>query len=265
MLENRRNIFVPEKQNLLFIVLDSLRFDVAQQAFEKNLIPNFSKFLPKTGWEKRYSPGSFTYPSHKAFFAGFLPTRMHAKHTPRIFAPAFLGSESSDDKTFLFQEANIVEALNNRNFETVCIGGVGFFNSKTAISSEFPDLFTEKYWSEEMSVVSRNSTELQFDLAARRIESSKDKVFCFINVSAIHQPNYYYSRNEKRDDKESHLAALEYVDKCIPKLLDAAVQKGPFFVIICSDHGTSYGENGLVGHRNGSPEVMEVPYIDFCL
>jgi len=45
--------------------------------------------------------------------------------------------------------------------------------------------------------------------------------------------------------------------------MEALLKKGPCFSIICSDHGTAYGEDGHWGHRNGHSTVMEVPYVHF--
>ena len=114
-----------------------------------------------------------------------------------------------------------------------------------------------------MGVTEKNSTQNQFELAAKWIRKATQKFCLFINVSAIHQPNYYYSRTEKRDNLESHAAAVRYVDSQLPILMEAIVKQGPCFCIFCSDHGTAYGEDGHWGHRNGHATVMEVPYIDF--
>ena len=59
--------------DLIWIVLDSVRFDVAQRAHERGETPNLSSLIPR-GWECRHSPGTFTLPSHSAMFSGFLPT-----------------------------------------------------------------------------------------------------------------------------------------------------------------------------------------------
>lgn len=39
----------------------------------------------------------------------------------------------------------------------------------------------------------------------------------------------------------------------------------PCFVIVCSDHGTAYGEDGHTGHRIGHEVVWTVPYGEFIL
>ncbi len=251
------------QSNILFMVLDSLRYDVAQEQFLQGKLPNFQKYLPSTGWEKRYSPGSFTYPSHKAFFAGFLPTKIGTKITPRLFATTFHGSESTAIDTFTFEENDLITALRNRGYATNCIGGVGFFNKQNKISQEFPSLFEESYWAVATGVTEKKSTEYQFKLAANWVAKETRKFCLFINVSAIHQPNYFYSRTANFDDTKSHAAALRYVDSQLPILMEALLKKGPCFSIICSDHGTAYGEDGHWGHRNGHSTVMEVPYVHF--
>ena len=37
------------------------------------------------------------------------------------------------------------------------------------------------------------------------------------------------------------------------------------FTIVCSDHGTAYGEDGHAGHRIGHEVVWTVPYAEFVL
>ena len=59
--------------DVVWIVLDSLRYDVADREMRECRTPNLAAWFP-AGWEKRHSPASFTYPAHQAFFAGFLPT-----------------------------------------------------------------------------------------------------------------------------------------------------------------------------------------------
>jgi membrane-anchored protein YejM (alkaline phosphatase superfamily) len=261
MITNPNMNEVVDQDNILFIVLDALRYDVAEDEFQKGNLPNIQKLSP-SGWERRESPGSFTYPAHKAFFAGFLPTKIGVR-TPRLFAADFHGSESTTKDTFTFKETDFISALRNMNYQTCCIGGVGFFNKSTQISKEFPDLFEDSFWSEKLGVTDRDSTEHQFKLAATWLEKTNDKFCLFINISAIHQPNYFYIRPENFDDLDSHAAALRYVDSQLPILMDAIKSKGKTFCILCSDHGTAYGEDGVWGHRNAHPNVMTVPYTQF--
>lgn len=64
------------KKDILFICLDTLRYDVAVQEEAAGTTPVLNQYGP---WEKCQAPGNFTYPSHHAMFAGFLPCRYDAK------------------------------------------------------------------------------------------------------------------------------------------------------------------------------------------
>ena len=253
------------KYDILFITLDTLRYDVAQQLFKAGKTPNLAKVLPATGWEKRHTPGSFTYAAHHAFFAGFLPTPTTPGIHPRLFALKFEGSSTTTENTYVFNSDNIVNGLANIGYKTVCIGGVGFFNKQTPLSKVLPSLFQESYWSRELGVTEINSTENQINLAQKILQTMpKDKqLFLFINISAFHQPNYFYLNDSKQDTIKSHAAALEYVDRQLSKLWDAIKKRNnSTFCILCSDHGTAYGENGYTGHRVSNETVWTVPYFE---
>ena len=72
--------------DVLFVTLDTLRYDVARDAVAAGRTPRLGEVLPGGQWEERQSPGSFTYAAHHAFFAGFLPTPVAPVRHPRLFA-----------------------------------------------------------------------------------------------------------------------------------------------------------------------------------
>ena len=117
----------------------------------------------------------------------------------------------------------------------------------------------------KMGVTGRESTRLQVELARRILAELGDRrAFLFVNVSAIHQPNAHYLGRD-RDDPDTHEAALAYVDSCLPPLFAALEARGRALCIVCSDHGTCYGERGHVGHRVADPAVWTVPYAEFAV
>jgi len=247
--------------DIVFITLDTLRFDVADKMFESGGTPNFAKLFTD-GWEERHSPGSFTYAAHHAFFAGFLPTPADKEvNQERLFATEFIGSTTAGENTKSFKQATFVEGLAEEGYHTVCIGGVGFFNKRTPLAKVLPNMFDESHWSEELGVTEKKSTEYQFELAATIASRHVEPLFLFINVSAIHQPNCYYSSKYTEDNLETHAEALTYVDSQLPILVNAmARRERNTFYIISSDHGTLYGEDGRSGHRVGHKNVYTVPY-----
>jgi hypothetical protein len=253
--------------DVLLMTLDTLRYDVARNALGQGRTPNLAAVLPEGGWEKRHTSGSFTYAAHHAFFAGFLPTPSAPGRHPRLFAARFAGSETTTEETCVFDTADIVTGFASLGYHTVCIGGVGFFNKATPLGRVLPGLFAESHWSPELGVTNPGSTENQVRLAVERLNGlpRTRRVFLFLNISAIHQPNRFYLPGATEDTLESHAAALAYVDSQLPPLFLALRRRGPTLAVVCSDHGTAYGEEGYSGHRVGHEVVWTVPYAELIL
>lgn len=253
--------------DVLLVTLDTLRYDVARDMLAAGRTPFLASLLPNGVWEERHTPGSFTYAAHQAFFAGFLPTPSAPGRHPRLFAARFAGSETTMDGTCVFDAPDIVTGFAERGYHTVCIGGVGFFNKQTALGSVLPGLFAESHWAVELGVTDPRSTENQVRLAAQILNglATDKRVFLFLNISALHQPNRFYLPGATEDSIEAHAAALAYVDGQLPPLFAALQARGPSLIVLCSDHGTAYGEDGYEGHRIGHPVVWTVPYAEFTL
>ena len=114
----------------------------------------------------------------------------------------------------------------------------------------------------KMGVTEKNSTQYQFEKAITYL--NEKPVFLFINVSATHQPTHFYLKGAQKDTKETQKAALKYVDSQLYLLQKTfAKRKQNQLIIICSDHGTAYGEDNHWGHRNGHETVMKVPYLQY--
>ncbi len=253
--------------DVLLLVLDTLRFDVARDCMARGETPKLQALLAGGQWERRHAPGNFTYSSHQAFFAGFLPTPAHPGRHPRLFALDFEGSETRGEQTCVFDAPDIVRGFAGAGYHTLCIGGVGFFNKRNALGRVLPDLFAESHWEPELGVTDPDSTGHQVELARQRmaILPAAQRLFLFLNVSALHQPNHHHLDGASEDSLESHAAALRYVDAQLPPLFSALQRRGPSLCVICSDHGTAYGEEGYRGHRAALPCIWEVPYAEFVL
>lgn len=253
--------------DILLITLDTLRYDVACEALDGGLTPFLGGLLPGGRWELRHTPGNFTYSAHQAFFAGFLPTPASPGPHPRLFATAFHGSESVTPHTCVLDAPDIVRGLAARGYRTVCIGGVGFFNMRTPLSTVLPGFFQESHWREEFGVTCRESTRYQVDHACTILNTldRAERLLLFLNVSAMHQPNCIYAAGATEDSPQTQAAALAYVDTQLPRLFRCLRARAPLLAIVCSDHGTAYGENGFWGHRLNHPVVLNVPYAEMVL
>jgi hypothetical protein len=253
--------------DVLFVTLDTLRYDVACEALARGLTPNFAAILPGGKWEPRHSPGNFTYAAHHAFFAGFLPTPIHTGKHPRLFALCFEGSETTAPETLTFDAPNIIAGFAQHDYHTVCIGGVGFFNQQNPLGRVLPGMFAESHWQPQLGVTDPHSTEHQVQLAVKILTRlpRERRVFLFLNISALHQPNCIFTPNATTDSIATQINALAYVDSQLPPLFQALQRRAPVLTILCSDHGTAYGEDDYVGHRISHPIVWTVPYAEMIL
>jgi arylsulfatase A-like enzyme len=266
--------------DLLLLTLDTLRHDVAVELLAAGRLPNLARVLPRDAdgvprWEERHTPATFTYAAHAAFFAGFLPTPATPGPHPRLFAARFAGSETTAAHTWVFDAPTLVQGLAAAGYHTACVGGTGFFNPGSGLGTVLPGLFAEAHWSPETSVTAPRSFEAQLEYARRIVADlpERRRLFLFVNVAALHQPNWYHLPGARRDDtlpakgdtRASHAAALEYVDRHVGELFALLAARAPVFAIVCSDHGTTYGDDGYTGHRLAHPAVWTVPYAEFTL
>jgi predicted AlkP superfamily pyrophosphatase or phosphodiesterase len=258
--------------DLALITLDTLRYDVAADELAAGRTPNLAALLARgsggPGWERRHSPGTFTYAAHAAFFAGFLPTPARPGPHLRPLALGFDGSESIGPGTCVLDGATIVEGLAARGYHTLCVGGTGFFNQQNPLGRVLPGLFAERHWHPGLGVTEPRSFENQIGVVEESLArvASGRRAFTFVNVAALHQPNHFYlPGGAATDTLASHAAALRHVDAHLPRLVRALTRGAPVFVIVCSDHGTLYGEDGYSGHRVAHPLVTTVPYAEIVV
>lgn len=252
-----------EHRSVLLVTLDSLRYDAALAATGAGLTPALSRLLPQGKWEERRTPGTFTYPAHQAFFAGFLPKPASPQQPPRLWECQPPLGKPVHPESFVFPAANILDGFTQMGYRTVCIGGVTYFSSETPLGSVFPAMFAESYWQRDFGSSERDSTRHQVDCALDVLAEGPGRpMFLFLNVSATHVPvGHYLSEDGKDQDSwDGQVAALAYADGHLGRLLDALPQAGKWLVVICADHGEAFGEDGYIGHGIAHPAVWTVPY-----
>lgn len=264
--------------DILFVCMDSLRYDVAIAEEKSNGTPVLNQYGK---WRKCQAPGNFTYPSHQAMFAGFLPVDEEVKDTKdreKLFFSADIGmGRIAPGGAWVFKQSTWVEQLAEEGYETICIGGVSFFDKRTEMGRVMPSYFKQSYWKPAFGCRVKESAKHQVDFALRCLKRipKEQMVMMYINISAMHYPNYFYlegdaqeaarpgscgSMRDRRDSVEAHGAALRYVDSQLGRLFYAFGKRRDTFVICCSDHGTCYGEDGVWYHGVNHPIVNTVPY-----
>jgi hypothetical protein len=144
---------------------------------------------------------------------------------------------------------------------------VGVFSKQTRLGRVLPSLFDESHWSPTLGVDDQDSTEHQRDVAVAKIRSIPldQRVFLFVNVAATHAPHWAYLDGPAMDSMDSMAAALAYADIHLGLMISRLRKRRSWLVILCSDHGEAFGEDGLHGHGFPHPVVWTVPYAEFVL
>lgn len=127
--------------DILFICLDTLRYDIAAEQEAAGTTPVLNAYGP---WEKRQAPGNFTLPSHHAMFAGFLPGSFDAKSVADrelLFFPKSIGlGNRAPEGAYSFTGSTIMEGLEAAGYETWCVGGVAFLTNAQIWAGYFRDI-----------------------------------------------------------------------------------------------------------------------------
>jgi hypothetical protein len=246
--------------SILFVTLDSLRYDVARDAFDAGHTPQLAQLLPEGGWERRQTPGTFTLPAHMAFFSGFLPKLPQPQQPPRLWEcrpPAF---KTPRPGTFVFEAANLLKGLALPGYRSVCIGGVTYFSRETPLGSVLPDMFDEDHWEPRFCSPEPDSTRHQVDRALAIADHYTGRpLLLFVNISATHVPHGHYL-GDSNDTTASQHAALAYAEQHLARLITSLTSRGRWLIIMCADHGDAYGEDGFHGRGIAHPAVMNVPF-----
>ena len=167
-------------ENVLFITLDSCRYDTFESQYEANTLPNLKSIGPL---HKVQSPSHFTYGSHSAFWMGFTPGNAELdRHylnpkVGKIFRMSHPGMNAGTKDLFVLDGVNIVDGFNNKGYLTIGTGAVEWFNPKTQTGSVLGDYFHQFFYSE-------NTWSLESQLKwIDEVFSEKDddsNVFCFL-------------------------------------------------------------------------------------
>ena len=215
--------------DILMITLDTLRYDVAK--LEEKHCPNL---CGSGSWEKRHTPGVLRM-LLTMLFGGFMPTPANtdkASHI-RLFHSRNTGLPTHPH-TWLFDTPDIVSGFAAEGYRTVCIGGVIFYEEESSRQS-IAWIFSAKLLAYEFRVTNPRSTENQVNHALKLLNQtgSDEKLFLFMNISAIHGPNRYFVEGAREDSVETQRAALRYVDKALGPLFEAMRERErPTFCLV---------------------------------
>jgi hypothetical protein len=223
---------------------------------------------------KAMAPGNFTYGSHSAMFVGFTPGVAELRQSfvnpkfGKIFKLVGAGFPAKGTEWFTLKGKNIIDGFNRKGYVTVGTGAVGWFDPNTPTGQHLTSDFQKFFYPGSFS-----SLPLQLEWINDTLEKEDRPVFLFINIGETHVPYYYddapwdksynpcipfSNDNDKEECIRRQKACLEYVDYTLAPLLKIFKNAT---IVICSDHGDCWGEDGLWEHGIHHEKTIEVPLI----
>jgi Sulfatase len=270
-------------RNVMLVVLDSLRYDAWIAAEPKN--------LGRLGTvERRFSYATWTAPSHHCMLMNLLP---HIVMPADLTVSEYYRSEAVKfwDRIGISGKLpdEVVSALflptyfRSIGYQTRALVTMNVLNPSSAINKDFGSY--EMVGREDVDQI---IDQVQFD--------EHRPTFYMINVGLTHYPytlpgedtsqypNLFglngalkalrgapsadaehapriLSRAEMAAAKERQIGSLSYMDDFFGRLFEKVPQNT--YLIVTSDHGELFGEDGLFGHGPYSHEkVLEVPFVE---
>jgi hypothetical protein len=256
----------PHPSSILFITLDSCRYDTFEAADAPNLKSVGQLF-------KAHAPGSFTFSSHSAMFIGFTPGVDEAEayanpHYARIFRLA--GGNSGAEPWVRLSGRNVIDGFRRLGYLTVGTGAAGWFNPALLTSRPLVRPFDKFFYGGDTYYLRK-----QIDFVMRTIRDETGPLFVFMNIGETHVPYWHEGAPWPLDDgpckafrqddgndpalcRERQRACVEWIDSQLAPVLDHFKDAN---AIVCADHGDAWGEDGQWGHGFQHPTVIDVPLL----
>jgi len=277
----RKHQVLDDNEDFLLVTWDSCRFD----AYLRAKTPILDQYCAA---QRGFAMGTYTLPAHIAMFYGFLPhvfepLPFYNRHLQQLWRISHRNVHNKPLVTFE-PGSNIVTGFKRRGYYTVGIAAMDWFRDTAALREGFEHFEVTGIDAEEQNRRLLGSIEQR---AASRA------CFAFINYGETHSPFRHRGMATPGDDVDSRysvarifnqrgviekdwnfdeaafqrqVACAEFLDTRTGELIDFFRARGrPTTVVVCSDHGECFGENGLFGHAFYHEKVMEVPILIFRL
>ena len=269
-LTNSTQYPLQSKNSVLFITLDSCRFDT----FFSASCPNMKSISPL---HCAQAPSHYTYGSHSAMFVGFTPGLAQLKQPVlnpkygKLFKLVGPGFGAKGTEVYELHGRDIIEGFSKQGFATIGAAAMAWFDPATPTGHHLSSSFSKFLYSGPFA--------LRRQLAWTCENLRKDRAICerdsfvFLNIGETHVPYFFegaawseednpclpFQKIDRVDDcRRRQQMCCEFVDLEIQPLLAAFINST---VLICGDHGDCWGEDGLWEHGISHPATLTVPLL----
>ncbi len=269
--------------NLVYIIMDSCRFDSYQRA----KTPNMDRIADG---EQRFSYASWTAPSHHSIFLGQVahkaPTRVLASEVYKKEYALWIDRLDIPDLSFksFVPELSLAKMLQGQGYRTVGRVSMPVLNPFTGFGKHFDDykLMTDhndfagmvdlvEFSDTQPSYYFFNLGETHYPYMLKNedlprisgvhgVVKGMDDAIARTSDTPDAEPEFF-SPEDMRMLHDQQVTCVEYIDG----LIDGLLQKCPAntHIIIASDHGECFGEGEFFGHGPVMDrKVFEVPFLE---
>jgi arylsulfatase A-like enzyme len=270
-------------QNLIYIIMDSCRYD----SYLRAKTPNMDALA---AGELRYSYASWTAPSHHSIFMGQIahqsPTRMLASEVYKKEYAKWVDRLDLPDLSFksFVPELSLARVLQKQGYRTLGRVSMPVLNPFTGFNRFFDDYKLMTNHNDFKGMVE----EIAF--------SETLPSYYFMNLGETHYPymfkdgslpiisgvhgvvkgmdaavprtgdvpddeDTFFSKEDMRVLHDQQVRCVEYVDDILGDLIAKAPKNTHF--IVTADHGECFGEGDYFGHGPVMHEkVFEIPFLE---
>lgn len=258
------------KNNLLFIIFDSCRFDTFMEAK--------TPFIDRLGTtEKRYSFASWTFPSHAVYLMGASPhLSPQGVFASEVYKKDFSNwSERLNIPDISFKgfvpQLSLPKFLKDQGYRTGAMVSMPVLNHTTMLNqyfdcyelmpshNDFAAMIKQLEFDPDIPsfyLMNVGETHYPYTLPG---ESGKDLPIIhgmhgvfkhmddfFANDAAKKEPAEFFNMDQMLLLKDKQRRNIEYLDGLFEKIYDIVPPNT--HIIVTSDHGECFGEGGYFGH-----------------
>lgn len=270
-----------DDEDFVLVTWDSCRYDAYAQAR--------TPVLDEFGDARRaWAQATYTLPAHLAMYFGFLPHAMtpeplYNRFYQQLWRICHRHLLTKPLVTFPLGTQNIVSGFRQRGYFTLGVAAMDWFRDADALRQGF-----------ERFHVTGSCAARQNAIVEREVErrARRRPLFALVNYGETHSPfthsgmsmppasgDHFAHRRLIHQRTAPHSAAkfdtvnfarqvacAEFLDSQMAGLIELFRRRGrPTTLVVCSDHGECFGEDGLYGHGFYHEKVMEVFLLIFRL
>jgi len=224
----------PPRPSILFVTLDTTRYDAIGPEATGVETPSFNALVPQgRRFHWAYAAVPQTLPSHTSMLTGLYPGG-HGIH--------------ENGRALTTKEPLLAEKLHDAGYRTAAFVSAFALARRFGLSRGF-DSYDDDFGG---TAVERNAQQTTDRVLAYLHQPSREPLFLWVHYWDPHYPYTPPEPFRSRYAKQPYYGEVAFMDQQLGRLVNAFRQsvKGPIAIILVGDHGEGLGEHGEQQHGN---------------